>query len=196
MPYSGVKSCPICCSSQKDLSAHLRNTHKLSSCERQCYLHQVKRVKKTQPRQQIESPTDMEDEDLVFEVATKECEETPETLERSSSKFFVDEDDYRLDPKEFSAILQHLSVANIERMRQYIKKRAPEDFITFLRSLPSNVEKFDLTYDQFFTMKNSKLFQKLGSSCVHRRVARKLMTTDTFLKILSDILPQLLKLVS
>ena len=172
------------------MSAHLRTRHKLPSRERQRHLQQVKEQPRIQSMQgHIEKNGCMGNYDTGRSDGFQE-------QQNSTNKLFIEEDNYRMNSKEFRVILQQLSVANIERERQYIKNWAPEDFLSFLRSLPSNVDKFQLTYEQFYTMKHSKVFKRLGSPAVHRRVARELMTTDVFLKLFAQIIPQLLKIAS
>ena len=179
MPYSCVKVCPICGSSQKDISAHLRIKHKLTPTERQRHLQHANG----------KPPYHMYTNATIPKSFTHD--EQPTSSENVLAELKCDD---HITPTTFRTILQQLSVMNLERKRRYLKKVAPEGFIILLRTIRTNVDKLNLTYEQHHTLMYSKIFKRLSDPATHRNKARYLVCCDQFLVLFSQILPQLLKL--
>ena len=214
MPYAQTRTCPICQRANlKDISAHLRKVHELSSSRRAQYLNSSKIISSRNIEDLFEQNKDDNLNSNAEEPNTMNfvTPSAPSLIQKGNrtgtnaknvdskvarrellTQLYANEPTYRVQPKCFILILQQLQLMNMERAREYIQKRAPEDLIMFFRSLSDNVDKFDLTYDQHFLLKHSRLFKQINNPSVHRSFARKLMARDEFITFMYEILPHVL----
>ena len=127
MPYKYYRSCPLCHLCVKDISSHLRFTHKLSPIERKPYLNNA-----IISSSLLASPVSQR-QDYDLAPAKHGSTSGGRVVKKSKEADHV----YLVDNL---AILRRFISMTRERKKWYLKKIAPESFIKFLREAFNMIE--------------------------------------------------------